>query len=177
MKKNLVITVTSEDRPGIVERITEVLLEYGANLEESRMARLGGEFAGIMLTAADEDRADALSAALAALADEGITADAKAAHPSCAIGEGRGVAHEIQLSGVDHEGIVHGITDFLAEQGVNIEDLATDMVPAPLSGTPLFNMRAIVLVPETLGTIELRDKLNAVGDRLGVDLLIKPIRR
>ncbi len=177
MRKKLVITVTTEDRPGIVERITEVLLEYGVNLEESRMSRLGGEFAGIMLTSIEENRVDELVAAFDALSGEGLSVTVKTANEACAMPQGRGIAYEIQLSGVDHEGIVHGVTDFLAQQGANIEDLATDMIHAPLTGTPLFNMRAVVLVPDTLGTIELRDRLNEVGDRLGVDILVKPLTR
>ena len=35
----------------------------------------------------------------------------------------------------------------------------------------------VVMVPEALGTIELRDKLNEIGDRLGVDILVRPIKR
>ena len=48
MKTYLVVTITCPDRPGIVERLTELLVAHAANWEESRMARLGGDFAGIV---------------------------------------------------------------------------------------------------------------------------------
>ncbi|MBZ0186776.1 MAG: hypothetical protein K8F91_11050, partial [Candidatus Obscuribacterales bacterium] len=45
MNNQLLVTAVGEDRPGIVARVTEVLSGHGANLEASRMAILGGEFA------------------------------------------------------------------------------------------------------------------------------------
>ena len=48
MSTSLVVTVIGNDRPGIVERLSEVVLTAGANWEESRMARLAGKFAGIL---------------------------------------------------------------------------------------------------------------------------------
>ena len=49
MKRNLVLTLTGPDRIGIVDRVTGLLLDRGGNVETSRMARLGGEFAVLML--------------------------------------------------------------------------------------------------------------------------------
>jgi threonine dehydratase len=43
-KEYLVVTTVGPDKRGIVEKITEVMLNQQANIEESRMARLGGEF-------------------------------------------------------------------------------------------------------------------------------------
>jgi glycine cleavage system regulatory protein len=40
MATSLVVTVIGNDRPGIVERLSEVVLAAEANWEESRMARL-----------------------------------------------------------------------------------------------------------------------------------------
>ncbi len=48
MKNFLVVTITCSDRPGIVERVTDVVVTHGGNWEESRLARLGGDFAGIV---------------------------------------------------------------------------------------------------------------------------------
>ena len=44
-----VLTAVGRDRPGLVEKISSLLLGAGANLEDSRMAILGGEFALILL--------------------------------------------------------------------------------------------------------------------------------
>ena len=49
MRKNIVFTLTGSDKIGIVEEVTKVFLDHNGNVETSRMARLGGEFAILML--------------------------------------------------------------------------------------------------------------------------------
>ena len=49
MPKTFVLTLTGPDRIGFVDEVTGLLLERGGNVETSRMARLGGEFAVLML--------------------------------------------------------------------------------------------------------------------------------
>ena len=49
MQKKFVLSLTGPDRIGFVEKVTAVLLARGGNVETSRMARLGGEFAVLML--------------------------------------------------------------------------------------------------------------------------------
>ncbi len=173
MKKEMVITILSEDRPGIVERVTDVLLRYGANLEESRMARLGGEFAGIMLITVDESKMDDLTRAMDALKEQSLSVIAKATDPSVAKRYAGYVPYEIKVSGADHEGIVHGIAEYLAAQGANIEELSTDVTNAPITGIPLFSMRAVVEVPPKISTTELREKLAYIAEEQGVDIEIK----
>ena len=56
MQKNFVLTLTGPDRIGIVDEVTGLLLERGGNVETSRMARLGGEFAVLMLVSMPADR-------------------------------------------------------------------------------------------------------------------------
>jgi glycine cleavage system regulatory protein len=46
MRTSLVLTVIGDDKPGVVEQLSDQVLAAGANWEESRMARLAGKFAG-----------------------------------------------------------------------------------------------------------------------------------
>jgi len=57
MRTNIVFTLTGPDRIGIVESVTKMLLGHGANVESSRMTRLGGEFAMLMLVSMPEQPA------------------------------------------------------------------------------------------------------------------------
>src|SRR4051812_38699482 len=72
MKTQLLVTLFGEDKPGIVARVTELFVANGANLEESRMAILGGEFAAIMLVSIEADKVEALKSKLEKLSSEGI---------------------------------------------------------------------------------------------------------
>ena len=75
----------------------------------------------------------------------------------------------ITVLGADHMGIIHQISRYLAEQGLNLETVTTEVVAAPMSGSPLFTMSAVVKVPPQLEVGDLREALEFIGDEMGVD--------
>jgi glycine cleavage system regulatory protein len=170
MRTQLVVTITCPDRPGIVERITEVLVAQAANWEQSRMARLGGDFAGIVLVSVAPEKAEPLAAALRALAHEQMTVLVKPTQPAAGGALPSGTLYELRLTGADHEGIVHKVSAYLASQGINVEAMETEVVPAPISATPLFQMEAQINVPPRLTLADLQGDLDRIGDDLGVDI-------
>ena len=72
MTVEIVLTVIARDRPGLVERVSEVIARHQGNWVDSSMARLGGEFAGILMIELPEASLAALEADLAGLAAAGI---------------------------------------------------------------------------------------------------------
>ncbi len=48
MAVELVLTVIARDRPGLIKDLSETIAMHGGNWVDSSMARLGGEFAGIL---------------------------------------------------------------------------------------------------------------------------------
>lgn len=172
MKTSLLITITSPDRPGIVERVTQAIVAGGGNWEESRMAHLGGDFAGIVKVSVPAERAASLAAALRGLADGELTVTVHEAHPSASQPPATGALYDLQLSGADHEGIVHAVSAYLAERGVNVETMETEVVPAPISATPLFRMNATISVPPRVLPAQLTADLARIADDLGVDICV-----
>ena len=175
MKTSLVVTVTCPDRPGIVERLTEVIGAADANWEESRMARLGGDFAGIVRISVAADRAEALAAALRGLAGDQMTVVVKASQPAAPDTRAGYALCDLRLTGADHEGIVHKVAAYLAGQGINVESMETDVVNAPVSAAPLFQMAAQIKVPPELSLNELSVQLDRIAEELGVDVIVQPI--
>lgn len=174
MQKHLVFTLTGSDRVGLVEDITEVLLKYQGNVETSRMARLGDQFAILMLVSIPEDQFDALRQGLRGLRDEGYKVTTSPTEPGYATRYSGWVPYQVKVNGADHEGIIYDITRYLADNGINIETMDTGIVKAPMSGTPLFTMSAVVVVPPDLSFTEWRDDLEDAGDRLSVDVEVTP---
>ena len=166
----LVITIIGPDRRGIVAKITEICLKYRANIEESRMARLGGEFAVIMLVSVPDTQQKSLVDGLQLLEAQGLSVASKATSLARLQVFAGFVPYEITLIGADHEGIVHRVAEFLAEQRVQVETMDTHISKAPVSGTPLFSMEATVQAPPELGLAKLRHKLAELADDLGVDI-------
>jgi glycine cleavage system regulatory protein len=79
MNTSLVITVIGPDRPGLVSRLSDVAQRFGANWEESRMASLAGQFAGMVHFEVPGEKAEALAGAFRALEEAGLQILASAA--------------------------------------------------------------------------------------------------
>ncbi|MFQ5421572.1 MAG: glycine cleavage system protein R [Anaerolineae bacterium] len=174
MRENLVLTLTGRDRIGIVERITKLLLEYDGNVETSRMARLGGEFAMLMLVSVPAKKLEEMRQGVRRLRDEGYKVTTRQTERGYSARYAGWMPFQVKVSGADHEGIIHHIAHQLTEQGINIETMDTGMVRAPMSGTPLFMMTAIVVVPPDLPYHDWRDDLEEIGDKLNVDTEVSP---
>src|SRR5262245_19192913 len=71
MQRSLVMTVIGEDKPGLVESIATLVAGHGGNWLESRMSRLGGQFAGIVRVEVPADKEQPLANALKNLAARG----------------------------------------------------------------------------------------------------------
>lgn len=145
MKASLVLTVIGPDRPGLVETLAATIAEHGGNWEQSRMARLGGQFAGIVEVSAKPERVQALRAALEELGPRGLRVLSQAGGASAA----RTVrAFHLEVVGNDREGIVRDISRALATRGVNVEELDTSCESAPMAGGLLFHANVLLHVPE-----------------------------
>lgn len=172
MQTSIVLTLTGPDRIGIVEDVTAALLELGGNVENSRMARLGGEFAILMLVTLPQEDAASVSAALTHLTDAGYKLTAsptqetpEAAHPGW-------LPFSIDVEGADHEGIIHEIARRLSRLGINIESMETGTSRAPLTGTQLFTMTALVSVPPDVADGGWIAEVVEAGRQAGVDVRV-----
>ncbi|QKE64799.1 glycine cleavage system protein R [Aquipseudomonas campi] len=167
---HLVLTVIAPDQPGLVERIAQCIAAHGGNWLESRMSRMAGQFAGILRVAVPAEGYDELVESLQALNAQGIRVlvAESGIEPSCTW-----KPILLDLVGNDRPGIVRDITRLLAEQGVNLESLTTEVAPAPMSSEPLFHAEAVLAVPLTLSLDVLRDKLENLADDLMVELNLR----
>ena len=170
MRTNLVFTLTGTDRVGIVEEVTRIMLDLGANVETSRMVRLGGEFAILMLVSLPGEPASQIEDAFASLVGQGYRISTTLTAPGDAAGDR--VIYRVTVRGADHEGIVHEIARGLSARGINIESMETGTSEAPVSGTPLFSMDAVVAVPTDVAEPDWMAALAAAGELAGVDVEI-----
>lgn len=172
MHRDLVLVFTSPDRPGIVERITSTVVEFGGNWVESRLTRLCGDFAGLAHVTVAVEQESALTLAL-----EGLQTDELVIHikPARDLGS-QGNCHAVQLvlTGADHEGIVNKVASHLAKMGVNVEAMETSISHASTSGIPLFTMRSELRVPPEYALDSLKSDMRDVADQLGVDIELRP---
>lgn len=168
--EHLVLTVIAPDQPGLVEKLAQCVAGHGGNWLESRMSRMAGQFAGILRVAVPAENHVKLMQALQSMAEQGIrvVVAQSGVEPSCTW-----KAIHLELVGNDRPGIVRDITRLLAELGVNLERLTTEVAPAPMSSELLFHAQALLAVPQGLTLDTLQGRLEALADDLMVDLKLR----
>ena len=164
---DLVLTLIGRDRPGLVEALAERVTAHGGNWLESRMAHLAGHFAGLLHVELPDERLHALEKALGELEGFGLRV---IAHGGTAPGAEAPRTVRLEATGQDHPGIVRDISQVLARHGVNIAELTTDRLSAPMAGGPLFVAKARLEVPASVDTDRLRRELERIAHDLMVDL-------
>jgi glycine cleavage system regulatory protein len=165
---SLVLTVIGPDRPGLVESLSQVVASHQGSWLESRMARLAGQFAGILRTSVPEEQVDALTQALQLLESAGLHVGVARSQPTPLASDVREL--RLEIIGSDRPGIVHEISEALADRGINVDELRTEIMSAPMSGELLFLANAELMVPVDLSLDLLRKDLEALAHELMVDV-------
>jgi glycine cleavage system regulatory protein len=169
---SLVLTLLGLDRPGLVERLSEVLAEHEGNWVESRMAHLAGQFAGILRVELPEGRIAGLRSACSGLATEGLEVQVAPSGGDADCSAKRAV--RLELVGHDRPGIVREIAQALARRDVNVEELETGVQSAPMSAEMLFFAKARLAIPTDLSIDQLTKILDPIGNDLMVDITLLP---
>ncbi len=178
MASYLIITAVGPDRPGLVDDLASYLADREVNIEGSRMAAFGGEFAVIMLASGANDQIEALAADPSGLAaSAGLQVFAKHTDPPSSRPAPPSLPFKIMAAGMDHPGIVQDLAEVLHAFAVNIESMDTKVAPAPVSGTPVFTMEAALSVPAAVKIRELRRALDELGDDLNMDVEFEPLEK
>jgi len=159
------LSAIGRDRPGIVAGVSGALLEHGANIEDSRMAILGGHFT-IMLIVSTPPDADVAALTrdlddargrlgLGALTLEEVADEHGLTRPEA--------SHIVTVYGADHPGIVHAVAAALAKRGANILDLETRVAG---------DLYVMTLDVAAEGDID--DVLEQAAAEQGVELSVRP---
>lgn len=170
------LSAIGRDRPGIVAGVSGALLKHGANIEDSRMAILGGHFTVMLIvsTPADAD-VDALGRdldeargelGLGALTLEEVADEHGVVRPDA--------SHVVTVYGADHPGIVHSVASAIADLGVNVVDVATHLVEEE-GEQSLYAMMMEVDLPDSVSAEQLEAALREVADREQLDLSIRAV--
>ena len=165
---SLIISAVGCDRPGIISEISGVITSHGGNVEESHMSRLGSDFTIIMLVSVAPDWVESLEVALQSINE--LTIISKPTETQQEAKEG--IQCQINLSGADNEGIVKVLSKYLAGKSINILEMQTHISNAPVTGTPLFNLKAITTIPKSLNLMDIQSEITQIAQKLGVEITV-----
>ena len=172
----LVLSGMGPDRPGLVDEVSKFLLDRGANIEDSRMAVLGDEFALILLVSAPTESVETIGRDLTGLqSSTGLMLTVRPSRAPATPSGGERVPYRVEGTALDHPGIVYRVSHLLAQRGINIESLDTTAFHAPISGSPMFHLKMLISVPAELAGTKIRAALGDIADAEGIDLEIHPV--
>lgn len=168
-RPGLVITAVGPDRPGLIFDLSTQITSHGANIEDTRMSKLGGMFAVLMLVTGTESAlSELLSERLQLERSLGINCFLAPTHASASpVSE----LWRFSTTGIDRPGIVAIVSELLAKNGVNVTSFLSRIENAPLSGTPLFVLEAECVVAEGTSKPIIESTLKAACEREGLELI------
>jgi glycine cleavage system transcriptional repressor len=173
----LIITAVGPDHPGIVGELTSHLHAGGANLLDSRMINLRGQFAMLILLEGNADRIANLSRQLPAIAEQmhlRIETFPQIEPATGATPSTRGLVYRLKTYSLDQPGIVARLSQALRTHGVNIEELSARQESAAFDGGVIFLTEMRLTVPAGVPLGKLRAELEAVGSDLNCDVDLDP---
>jgi glycine cleavage system transcriptional repressor len=175
VKNYLVVSALGEDRPGLVNELSRVILDCDCGIVDSRMTVLGGEFAILLMVQGNWNTLTKLEMQLKRLEQTlGMTIVTKRT-------EGRTLAgdvlpYAVEVVAVNQPGIVHHLASFFANRSINIEDMVTRSYSAPHTGTPMFSVNLAVGIPATTHIAMLREEFLDFCDELNLDAVMESIK-
>jgi glycine cleavage system transcriptional repressor len=173
--RTFVLSVTGRDRPGIVSAVTRVLLDHSLNIEDAEMAILRGHFAVMLMLAAPDE-----------LDDRALRADLERVRTSMPLetisltqvpaidAHGTPASHSISVYGADRPGIVHAVSEVLANHEVNVVGLSTRVV-GETTGDAIYVMLLDVTLPGALDEAGLESLLTHVAEEQGLDVSVRAV--
>ena len=163
--KHLIITVIGQDRPGLVETLSDTVYQNQGNWLSSSLSKLAGQFTGILQVEVADQYVGVLSNALTQLDDlqvQIVEEESKNLPTS--------VVHHLLVTGNDRSGIVKDVTTKLNQLGINIHKLKTQSDSAPNWGYPIFSARFQLELPSDLNIEYVQEELEKIADDLTIDI-------
>lgn len=171
----LVISALGRDRAGIVNDLTEQVVECACNIVDSRMTVLGGEFAILMMIEGSWSAVAKLEHMLPTL-EKKLELTIISRRTEDRKSERSALPYSVDVVCIDHPGIIYQLANFFSTRNINIQDLFTDSYHAAHTGTMMFSANITVSVPTSMHIGRLRDEFFEFCDALNLDAVLEPVK-
>jgi glycine cleavage system transcriptional repressor len=159
MPSEAVLIASGEDRPGILDELSQFILETGGNISASQSVNLHGNFALLLSLRADDAVITHIREGLPNLKTQGIHVEIHEARKV----ESKTFPFLFTASGNDRAGVLHRVSHLLQALSVNIDSLQTHEV-----GEGAFELRLLLAVPRDTPISMLREYLIFLCSELNI---------
>ncbi len=152
----------------MVKQVAQVVAENQGNWLDSQLSQLGGKFAGLILISLPSASSESLEIALKKLSHSGFSVQVTPA----AYGQSSSPARDITLSiiGLDRPGIVREISQAMTTNQVNVVDMESQLISAPMSGEMLFQARIKAQISQHTDLDEFSEILDVIANEMTLDI-------
>lgn len=171
MTKQLVISVMSKDRPGIIADITTVILKLGGDLADLNQSVLGGYFTMILIAEFEDTITpeDLLAGFSHIQSDTKIEANIKEMEVSLEKEKGKLPleTYIVTAQGENRKGMVKIMGDFFYSKNINVLDLVTTLEDT------LYTMIFQIDLSHISSLKKLRDELQQLAEKEKMELVLQ----
>lgn len=175
MSQLIVISAIGHDRKGAVHDLTECILESGGNIVESKMTRLGREFAMLVLVGGNWATLSKLEQSLRKLEQSAELTITLHETDSTPLAE-EVMPYAVDVVCLDQQGIVFQLARFMAAHHIDISEVNTRSYAAAHTGAPMFSVQMHIGVPASTSIAQLREEFMEFSDGLNLDAIIEPVK-
>lgn len=163
--KKLVLTVIGQDKTGLVQSLSNILVNNHASWLASNLSHLSGYFAGVVEVEVPETHLTDLTSALTDVDGLRVEIHDAVTHDALSSQE-----IEFVITGNDRKGIVQELSEIIHHKGASIAHFTSSRQSAPNWGGGLFHAVARVCLPMGMSPDVIAEALEELASDIVVDL-------
>ena len=165
--KSILISVLGEDKPGLLDNLSEIIVSNDGDWIESNMSTVEATFAGILRVNVPSKNAKKLIKELTS-SKLGLQIACEVTAP---VRLSDFKSYNIELIGQNHVGIINKLSHVLTyELKANVEGIKTEIIDASMSGEQLFKAQISLHLPKSIEERLIKDKLELIADEMMVEI-------
>ncbi len=175
METHLVISALGRDRPGLVEQLSQTVLDCRCRVTDSRMVVLDNQFAVVMLVVGNWNAVAKLETLLPRL-EESLSLSIHSRRTEPRTGASHLIPYGVEVVAADNSRTLHDVASFFSRRDINIEDVYTTTYTAPHTGAAMLSLHMTVGIPADTSIATLRGEFMDFCDELNLDAMLAPVK-
>jgi len=166
--KSILISVLGDDKPGLLDSLSEIIVSNDGDWIESNMSTVEAKFAGILRVNVPPKNAKKLIKELTS-SKLGLQIACEETAP---VRLSDYKSYNIELIGQNHVGIINKLSHVLSNDlKANVEGIKTEVINASMtSSEQLFKAQINLHLPMSIDERLIKDKLEQIADEMMVEI-------
>ena len=165
--KSILISVLGDDKPGLLDSLSEIIVSNDGDWIESNMSTVEAKFAGILRVNVPSKNASKLMKELTS-SKLGLQIACEETAP---VTFSDFKSYNIELIGQNHVGIINKLSHVLTyELKANVEGIKTEIIDTSMSDEQLFKAQITLHLPKSVDERLIKDKLELIADEMMVEI-------